>query len=99
MKANRSKLRALLDEVLPSAGERCGPGRDSVLEMVREERLRCRRMRRLCSAAMVLALAALLLVWPRSRPLESPIASASPAAQISVSHVNDEQLFALLHGT
>ena len=100
MNSDPEKLRALLDEVLPSSSAHCGPSGSEVLSMLRNERL---RRRRLLNGAALLALSAVAagsLIWNDEPTAMVPVAQvpAKPAS-IVIHSVNDEQLFALLQGT
>ncbi len=97
MNSDPDQLDALLKDVLPATADHCGPSGAEVLNMVRAQRQRCRRVQ---AGAAMLALAALAVVslhWHGERQVAAPIAHApeKPPA-IKVRHVNDEQFFALL---
>jgi hypothetical protein len=97
MNPSKRNLQALLDDVLPSAGEHCGPSSAELSAMLRCER----RRRRSRAVAVGLALTALVsgsLQWRNERTAWPPFvpAPAKPAS-IVVQEVNDEQLLALLH--
>ena len=106
MNPNKTKLRALLDEVLPASGEDHGPSRAQVLGMLHRERARRRRWR---TGAALMAVSTLLLLpwlWKNHHSASTPlvkmaqtVSKAAPARAITIEHVNDEQLLALLHGT
>jgi hypothetical protein len=99
MNPNKRNLQALLDDVLPPAGEDCGPSRADVSAMLRSERHRRLRLR---TGAAVLASIALVSGFllcrnehsARPSVVEVPIKPSS----IIVQEVNDDQLLALLHG-
>jgi len=100
MNPHKTKLRALLDDVLPASGEHHGPSRAEVLGMLHRERAR----RRWHTGTALVAISTLLLLpllWKNnhsSGPTAADVAS-KPARTITIEHVNDEQLLALLHGT
>jgi len=100
MNPNQTKFRALLDEVLPASSEQHGPNRAEVLGMLHSERARRRRWH---AGTALVAIAALLLVPWLWKDHPSSNTSAGPAAKtpvrLTIEHVNDEQLLALLHGT
>lgn len=99
MNPNKTNLQTLLDDVLPSSGEHCGPSRADVSAMLRSERHRRRRLR---TGTAILALIALVsgsflwrnerIAWPRV------VRAPTKPASIVVQEVNDDQLLALLHG-
>ena len=97
---NKSKLRELLEEMLPVPGEQGGPTRSEVLEMLRRERVRRRRRR---TGVVVVALAGVLsiaAIWKGERAARPvTVVAASKPAAITIEHVDDEQLFSLLEGT
>jgi hypothetical protein len=99
MKTDPEKLRTLLDEVLPSSADHCGPSSAGVLHLLRSER---RRRRHLLTSATMLAIAAaalLPLLW-QGGAQRAPVAPAMHgSAPLAIRNVNDEQLFALLQGT
>lgn len=100
MNSNKTKLRALLDDVLPMSGEHGGPSRAEVLDILRSERARRRRWHAGTAMAAIIALMGLPLLWKNPPPARAPAASAAkPPARITIAQVNDEQLFALLEGT
>src|SRR5437899_1446089 len=98
MNPNKRNLQALLDDVLPSAGEHCGPSSADVSAMLRCERHRRRRSRAVAVGLALTALVSGSLQWRNERTTWPPFvpAPAKPAS-IVVQEVNDEQLLALLH--
>jgi hypothetical protein len=96
MSHNKPDLRRLLNDVLPAAGEHCGPERARVLEMVKQETGR-RRGRRLvvATATTLLAVAGLIFVARPPTP-ERPTATVPKPSAIVVNNVDDEQLLTLL---
>lgn len=100
MKPDSDKLHTLLHEVLPPAGEHCGPSSAAVLHLLREDRRRRRTRRR---AALVAGFTAVLsaMAWmPRGPSATRTAAPASPPpAPALIRQVNDAQLFALLQDT
>jgi ferric-dicitrate binding protein FerR (iron transport regulator) len=100
MNLNKTKLRALLDDVLPASGEHHGPSRAHVLEMLHCERARRRRWHAGTALVAITALMVLLLLWKNNQSSSTSVANAAKKpAPITIEHVNDEQLLALLHGT
>ena len=98
MNSDPQKFRALLDDVLPSAGEHCGPSRAEVLWMLRNERQR-RRYRHTGAALLVLiAVGFVSLRWHRQPLAVAPIAQAQAKSAVVIHRVNDEQLLSLLEG-
>ncbi len=99
MNTNPEKLRALLDDVLPSSSEHCGPSRADVLDMLRNERQRRRRRHSRAALLATLVAAAGALVGNHQPPAVAPVAQeqVEPAAHM-IHRVNDEELFALLEG-
>lgn len=97
MKSNSEKLNTLLDEVLPSALDRCGPTSAELVNLVRREGQR-RRSRTAWMAAMALILTVVL--WKHAMPTKTSLAQTpSKPAPLAIRQVNDEQLFALLEDT
>jgi len=100
MNRQQNKLRALLDDVLPVSAEDCGPSSGDVLDLLRGERQRRRRLH--VGAAALTIVGALLIALPRHQEPRVPalmeLAPASPTSVV-IRNVNDEQLFALLDGT
>ncbi len=101
MNPDPEKLRTLLDDVLPSSGENCGPTSSDVLAMLRGERTRRRRVQNGVSLLAVVAVAAGILHWNHSPvPVDAVVVQSPPKpAPIVINRVNDEELFALLKGT
>ena len=101
MNPDPEKLRTLLDDVLPSSGENCGPTSSDVLAMLRGERTRRRRVQNGVSLLAVVAVAAGILHWNHSPvPVDAVVVQSPPKpARIVINRVNDEELFALLKGT
>lgn len=91
------KLQHLLDDVMPTGGERCGPNRAALLAMVQRERSRRRRFRMASSVAAIAALA-LLFLW-QPVPVEEPAVVTDSPAPLVIKQVNDQQLMALLQDT
>lgn len=100
MNTDPEKLRALLDDVLPSSSKHCGPASADVLNMVRHERQRRLRRHSRVGLLMFVLLAAGAVLWNREPPTLAPVVQAplNPAPMV-IHHINDEQLFALLEGT
>ncbi|MDZ4401715.1 hypothetical protein [Prosthecobacter sp.] len=100
MNPDPEKLRVLLDDVLPSSSEHCGPSSAELLSMLRNERHR--RHRRHTGAALlaIIAVAAGALFWQNEPTVVAPVVQApAKPAPITIRRVNDEELFALLQGT
>ena len=98
MNPNKRNLQTLLDDVLPSAGEHCGPSSADVSAMLRCERHRRRRSRGLVVGLALIALVSGSLQWRNERTTSAPFVPApAKAASSVVNEVNDEQLLALLH--
>ncbi len=100
MNPDPEKLRTLLEDVLPSSGEHCGPSSDEVLSILRHER----RRRRMQNSVVLLAVAAIVagaLHWNSEPAVEPPaiVHARSKPAPIVIHRVNDEELLALLKGT
>jgi hypothetical protein len=99
MNLNKTKLRVLLDDVLPASGEHHGPNRAQVLDMLHRERAR-RRWHAGTALVAITALMMLPLLWKSNQSSSTSAASAAKKlAPITIEHVNDEQLLALLRGT
>lgn len=97
MKSNPEKLNTLLDEVLSSSLEHCGPTSVELLNLVRREGRR-RRSRTAWMAAMALIFTVML--WKHAMPAKTFLAQTpSKPAPLAIRQVNDEQLFALLEDT
>ena len=97
MNTDPEKLRALLDDVLPSSSEHCGPSSADVLNMLRHERRRRRRRHSSAALLAIIVVAAGAVVWNRQPPAVTPVAQAPVKPAPTVIHrVNDEELFALL---
>ena len=64
MNPQKENLRALLEDVLPSSADYCGPEQSSVLEMARQERSRRRRTRTALAATTAVAA---LAIWVPAR--------------------------------
>jgi hypothetical protein len=99
MKPNKNELRILLEDVLPPAGENCGPTRADVLALVGRARHQRDRARAVLSVTVVAVLAVAILVWQRPAAPQAEVAEAPKAAPIIVHQVNDEQLLVLLKDT
>ena len=100
MNPDPEQLRALLEEVLPSSGEHCGPTSGGIVSMLRRERQRRRRLHASAGLLAVVALTAGALLWNPPPVAVAPVVQALPARDPTVIHrVNDEELFALLKGT
>jgi hypothetical protein len=100
MKSNPRDLQPLLDEVLTAPGEHVGPNRADLVEMVRHENSRRRRLRGVVSFAGAVTAVALALAWPHSRQTKlSKVETPLPRADIVINHVDDQQLLALLKDT
>ncbi len=100
MNPDPEQLRALLEEVLPSSGEHCGPTSGEIVSMLRRERQRRRRRHASAGLLVVVALTAGALLWNPQPVAVAPVVQAPPAREPIVIHrVNDEELFALLKGT
>jgi hypothetical protein len=100
MNPNKTKLRALLDDVLPASGEHHGPSRTQVLDMLHRERVRRRRWHTGTALVAIITLLLLPLLWKNHHTSSTTVAvAAKEPARITIEHVNDEQLLALLHGT
>jgi hypothetical protein len=98
MKRDPEKIRALLDEVLPSSAEHCGPSRADILRLLRSNREH--RRRQTVATALGLAMVLISVLWYNIPPAAAPVAQASAKpAPLAIRQVNDEQLFALLQGT
>jgi hypothetical protein len=98
MNRDPEKIRALLDEVLPSSAEHCGPSRADILHLLRSERQR--RHVRTGAAALAIAMVLVSGLWYNKPPAAAPAAQASAkSTPLAIRQVNDEQLFALLQGT
>lgn len=99
MKPDPEKLHALLDEVLPSSAEHCGPSRADVLHLLRGERQRRRHLLTSVTTLAIVAAALVTLRWKSGPPAAPIIESSAQHASVAIRNVNDEQLFALLRGT
>lgn len=100
MNPDPEQLRALLEEVLPSSGEHCGPTSGGIVSMLRRERHRRRRLHASAGLLAVVALTAGALLWNPKPVAVAPVVQALPAREpIMIHRVNDEELFALLKGT
>jgi len=92
MKPNQTKLRALLEDVLPASGEDLGPSRAQVLDMLHRERAR-RRLARRHRVGGDPRVAAVPLLWKNHHTSRTTVAvAARKPARITIEHVNDEQL-------
>jgi hypothetical protein len=90
----------LLDEVLMTPGDRVGPSRTDLLEMVRHENSRRRRVRAAFSLGAAATAFALAFAWPHNRHTElSTIDTPLPRPGIVINHVDDQQLLTLLKDT
>jgi len=97
MKSNSEKLNTLLEEVLPSSLDHCGPTSVELLNLVRRE-VRRRRSRTAWIAAMALVFTVML--WKHAMPAKTFLAQTpSKPAALEIRQVNDEQLLALLEDT
>lgn len=100
MNSDPEKLRALLDDVLPASGERCGPSGAEVLSILRNERKRRRRLHGGAALLAIITVALISLRWNNQQPAVASVARASvKPAPIVIHRVNDEELFSLLRGT
>ena len=101
MNPDPEKLRTLLEDVLPSSGDNCGPTSSDVLAMLRGERGRRRRLQNGVALLTVIAVAAGALHWNRPPAPENSIVvhKSHKPAPIVIHRENDEELFALLKGT
>jgi len=99
MNPNRTNLQTLLDDVLPSSGEHCGPSRADVSAMLRSERHRRHRLRIGTTVVVLIVLVSSSLLWRKERPAWPLVAHApTKPPSIIVQEVNDDQLLALLQG-
>jgi len=99
MNPNETNLQTLLDDVLPSSGEHCGPSRADVSAMLRSERHRRRRLRTGAAVLALLALVSVSLLWRNERTARPSVVHApTKPASIIVQEVNDEQFLMLLQG-
>jgi len=98
MKSDPVKLRALLDDVLPTSSEHCGPTGAEVLSMLRHERQCHRRLRRDAALVATIVLAAGTVLWHHHQADVTPVVQTTVKPVYMIHHVNDEQLFALLEG-
>lgn len=100
MNTDPEKLRVLLNDVLPSSSEHCGPSSAELLSMLRNERQRRRRLHTGAALLAIIAVAAVALLWQSEPTVVAPVADTSmKPAPITIRRVNDEELFALLQGT
>ena len=100
MNTDPEELRALLDDVLPSSSEQCGPSSADVLNMLRNERQRRRRRHSSAALLAIIVVGAGAVLWNREPPVVARVAQAPvKPAPIVIHHINDEQLFAMLEGT
>jgi hypothetical protein len=101
MNPDDEKLRALLNDLLPTAAGEYGPARAQVLEMARHERSRRRRARVIVKGftAATFLLAGIASWCFRPTPSLAPIATASDSQPVLIQSVDDDELFALLQST
>ena len=100
MNADPEKLRTLLNDVLPSSSERCGPSSSEVLSILRHERQRRRWLQNSVALLAMAAVAGGALLWNNKPAVEVPVVQVPfKPAPIVIHRVNDEELFALLKGT
>lgn len=99
MTPTKRNLRELLDEIIPSPAEDCGPSLADLSGMLQRERRR-RRVGRGATLLALLALISGLTLWRNERATWSQYAEgpAKPSS-ILVQEVNDDQLLSLLQGT
>ncbi len=98
MNAHDNDLRPLLDEIIPPAGEQCGPDRGTVIgwaKQARRQRIRARAI--VTSAAIVAAMGFVLPPSSKNQPLAVSTPPPSPPP-LMIEHINDAQLFSLLEG-
>lgn len=99
--SDKDPLHALLDDVVPSEGEHCGPARSDLLAMVRRERM-CRRQVRVVLGSTCALLLVFGILWRPDVSVESPPSQAitAPATRpVVIQEVDDRQLLSLLKDT
>jgi hypothetical protein len=100
MKSNPDKLRLLLDEVLNTHGDHCGPNHAELLDLVRREHSRRLQVGTACSLAAVVSVAAIALAWPRGKQAgQTTTVTPLLSPEIIINHVDDQQLLVLLKDT
>jgi hypothetical protein len=97
MNSDPERLRALLDELLPSSSEQNGPSSAEVLAMLRHERKRRHRLQAGVALLAIATIALVSLLWSKQLAVGPTVAQAPvEPSPIVIQNVNDEELFALL---
>ena len=99
MNSHDDNLRELLEEVVPAAVENCGPTSAAVIQMVRREQTRRRRVRILTAVASVLLAGGAYFAMPRHPAAKPEIAATDSQPRVVFKSIGDEELFALLKTT
>ena len=107
MNPREENLRALLDEVLPSSADQCGPDQSCILAMARREQSRRRQKRATVGTIAAVAILASLAFrsappQPTSSPAIAQVADApslTAPAPLEIHAIDDDQLFTLLQST